>query len=111
MNRQNPWSVQYTEFALQFIRDNVHSKRVAEKIFSYRELLEEFPDIGANYNPQYSAARPPFPCRSIAVPDTPFSLYYLKDEAARRIIIFAIEYNRSDPNSRFSHVDWAMGGF
>lgn len=111
MSTSDSWRVQFTKYAFNFIMDNVTSERVARKIFAYRELLSEFPDIGASYNPQYQAARPPFPCRSIAVPDTPFSLYYLKDEENRTVVIFAIEYNRVDPNARFSHVDWTLGDF
>lgn len=111
MSADGPWHVQYTNYTLKFLRENVTSEHVMRKLFSYRELLSEFPDLGAHYDPQYQAARPPFPCRRIPVPDTPFSLYYLKEEEKKRIVIFAIEYDRADPNARFSHVDWTLGGF
>lgn len=103
------WSVVYTRAAIDFIMAEVHSQRVADKLFSYRELLEAVPDLGRAYDPSYPAARPPFPCRYAAVPDTPFLLFYLKDEENRRLIVFCIEYQRVDPSARFSGmpgIDW-----
>ena len=103
---KGPWSVFYTVSALEFISNEVSSERVARKIFEYRSLLESFPDLGRAYDPEYSAARPPFLRRCIAVPDTPFVLYYLKEEEGRRIVIFCIDYRRRDPNARFSEYEW-----
>lgn len=100
------WSVFYTQRAIDFIIDNVDSERVANKIFKYRELLESMPDLGRFYDPEYPAARPPFPCRCIAVSDTPFAIYYIKEEEARRVVIFCIEYQRVDPHARFSNINW-----
>ena len=102
------WSASYTQFALDFIQRNVTSKRVAEKLFEYRRLLEQYPDLGRAHDPDYPAARTPFPCRELPVPDTPFTLYYLKQPETMRIIIFCIEYQRRDPNARFSGIDYAL---
>lgn len=97
-----PWKVAYSKTALDFIAANVNSKRIAEKLFEYRRLLEEFPNLGRSYDPLYPAARPPFPCRVISVPDTPFDMYYVKDESALEITIILIEFQRVDPMLRFS---------
>lgn len=102
------WTTVYTRSAIDFIVAEVRSERVAEKLFSYRALLETAPDLGRAYDPDYPAARPPFPCRCIAVPDTPFSLYYLKEDDLRRIVVFCIEYQRTEPNARFSSFDWSV---
>lgn len=111
MGTKETWCASYTESVLNFIEKNVTSERVARKIFHYREQLELFPDMGAPYDPVYPAARPPFPCRSISISDTPFTLFYLKLEEEKRVIIFCIEYDRTDPNSRFAHPDWGLAGF
>lgn len=100
------WSVLYTKSALDFFAKNVTSKRVARKIFSYRALLQEVPDLGRAYDPIYPAARPPFPCRVVSIPDTPFDLYYLKDEDNARIVVLCLEFQRVDPNARFSSLNW-----
>ncbi len=111
MTDEDRWSVAYTKHAMSFIESNVTSERVARKIFQYRELLESFPDLGRPYDPDYPAARPPFPCRQISIPDTPFTLYYLKEEDNKRIVIFTIEYDRASPNARFSRINWAIAPF
>lgn len=105
------WQAFYTQYAMDFIAQNVNSKEVAKKIFKYRELLEYFPDLGAPYNPSYPAAIPPFPCRSIAVPDTPFTLYYLKENELQRVVVFCIDFQRVEPNARFSQINWDVIGF
>lgn len=102
------WRAVYTRSAIDFIMSEIDSERVASKIFEFRELLEYNPDLGRCYDPDYPAARAPFPCRFVAVPDTPFTIYYLKDEDARTVVLFCIEYQRLDPNARFSSVDWAI---
>ena len=66
-----PYEVFYTNGVVSFMIDAIWSKRVYEKVDSYRSLLAQFPDLGTPYDPVYVAARPPFPCRHIAVPDTP----------------------------------------
>ena len=99
------WRASYTQGAIDFIVEHVTSERVAGKLFEYRSLLEEFPDLGKPYDPDYAAAKTPFACREIHVPDMPFTMYYLKCEDERRIIIFCIEFQRVEPNSRFSGAD------
>lgn len=101
-----PWSVSYTRHAIEFLKTVITSERVLRKIFKYRALLQETPDLGRMYDPEYPAARPPFPCRYIPIPDTPFTLYYLKDDEKREIVIFSIDFQRTDPNARFSSFDW-----
>ncbi len=102
------WSVQYTQGAIDFILENVHSKQVASKIFECRRMLQDFSDFGKIYDPEYPAAMLPFPCRYIAIPDTSFNLYYIKEVDAMRIVIFCIDYQRIDPNARFSNINWAI---
>ncbi len=111
MEEASPWSATYTQSAITFILEHVTSERVARKLFEYRSLLEELPDLGSPYCPEYPAARPPFPCRAIPVSDTPFTIYYMKQEEQRRLIIFCIEFQRTDPNARFSQIDWTTGSW
>ena len=103
-----PWHAAYTQYAIDFIQEHVTSKRVLAKLFEYRRLLEEVPDLGRVHDPIYPAAKTPFTCRELPVPDTPFTLYYLKNEEDRRIVIFCIEYQRVDPNARFSRIDYSL---
>lgn len=99
------WRASYTQSAIDFIIEHAASEHVASKLFEYRRLLQDYPDLGKAYDPDYPAARPPFDCREIHVPDTPFTLYYLKNEEERLVVIFCIEFQRAQPNSRFSGVD------
>lgn len=101
-----PWRVAYTEAALRFISRNVTSVKTAERIYRYEKLLEQMPDFGVPYDPYYDAAMPPFPCRQVRIPDTPFTMYYLKDEESRRIVIFSIAFSRADPRTRFRGIEW-----
>ena len=96
------YRVVYARSVVDFLLEHVESRRVYERIDSYREVLKAFPNIGAEYHPYYSAAAPPFPCRYIPVLSTPFTLYYAVDENARTVNVFAIEYQRSDPDGRFA---------
>lgn len=100
------WKARYTQHAISFIKNNVTSKRVASRIFECRELLETAPNLGRVYDPEYPAARPPFPCRCLPIPDTPFTLYYLKNEQEKEVVIFSIEYQRGNPDARFSFIDF-----
>ena len=102
------WKVLYAKSALRFIEENVWGERVLRKIFDCRELLESMPDLGRPCDPAYPAARPPFPCREIAIPDTPFSLHYIKQEETRQIVILCLEFQRVDPNARFSSINWGV---
>ncbi len=96
-----PYTVVYAQAVVDFLLNEVTSKRVYERIDRYRTILASFPDLGALYDPVYEAARPPFPCRAIAVPDTPFTLHYAVDEQLRRVSVFAIEHWRINPQTRF----------
>lgn len=98
------YAVEYTEYVVDFIIDNVESEAVYNRIDSCRDLLAQFPSIGKPYDPVYPAARPPFSCRVIAVPDTPFSLYYLKDDAVEQVVVFYVEHQASNPAYRFAHI-------
>lgn len=99
------WKARYTRHAIDFIKNNVTSRRVADKIFECRALLETAPDLGRVYDPEYPAARPPFPCRCLPISDTPFTLYYLKNEREKEIVVFSVDYQRGNPNTRFSFID------
>lgn len=96
------YEVAYTRYVIDFMMERIESERVYNRIDEYRTVLSHFPDIGGDYDPHYDAARPPFPCKRIAVPGTPFTLYYRKDEEERRVTIFYIEHQRADPRGRFS---------
>lgn len=97
--------VVYTRSVVDFMMTEIESERAYDKIDEYRHVLASFPDIGRRYDPYYDAARPPFPCRFIAVPDTPFTLYYAKDDDRRRVTVFHIEHQKANPCTRF------VGGF
>ena len=96
------YQVIYTQFVIDFMLSEITSKRVYDKIDSYRLILARFPEIGRVYDPYYETARPPFPCRFVAVPDTPFALYYTVDNVTKIVTVFYIEHLRSNPKSRFS---------
>ena len=42
------------------------------------------------------------PCRWIAIPDTPFTIYYVIDYDADEVRVFYIEHQRMNPMGRFS---------
>lgn len=100
--RQVPYSVKFTNDVVDFITQNIWSKRVYNKLMNYVDLLAYFPELGTPYHPDYPAARPPFPCRAVAIPDTPFTLYYITNEDKQTIIVIYMENQASDPNERFN---------
>lgn len=102
------YEVEYVEQAVSFLEENVWTEQVFNRIVRYVDLLGEFPDLGTPYNPDYPAAMPPFPCRFIAVPDTPFTLYYVKDDERFIVTIIFIEHQGSNPEGRFS---WELVSF
>ena len=51
MSASEPWSVVYTQYAIDFISEHVESKWVLQKILEYRTLLETVPDLGRSYAP------------------------------------------------------------
>ena len=96
------YRVVYAQQVIDFMLEQVESQRVYERIDGYRQALASFPYLGAEYDPYYEAAKPPFPCRCINVPSTPFTLYYAVDETAKTVLVFAIECQRMDPRGRFA---------
>lgn len=95
------YRVVYAQSVVDFMLSEIESRRVYERIDAYRSILSAFPEAGAAYDPYYEAARPPVACRCIAVPGTPFTMYYAVDDEARTVNVFAIEHQRMDPASRF----------
>lgn len=99
---EDEYEVIYSKSVLSFMLDTITSKRVYEKVDSYRHLLAAFPELGTPYQPEYAAARCPFPCRCIPVPDTPFTIYYGIDDEHRTIEVFYMEHQNANPHERFS---------
>ena len=95
------YAVVYTQYVVDFMLEQIESERVYSRVDGYRDVLKRFPDIGGDYDPHYDAARPPFSCKRIVVPDTPFTLYYQKDEEKHRVTVFYIEHQRANPRGRF----------
>lgn len=87
---------------VSFLIENIESPRVLARIEQQKGMLELFPEMGRAYQLEYEAAYPPVPCRWIAVPDTPFTLYYHFDEQAQKVVVFSIEHQRMNPMGRFS---------
>ena len=99
------YEVEYVQQAVSFLEENVWTEQALDRIIRYVDLLGEFPDLGTPYSPDYPAARPPFSCRFVAVPDTPFTFYYVKDDERFLITIIYIEHQGADPKDRF---DWEL---
>lgn len=95
------YNVEITDYAADFIEQNVALESVLRRFEWAVEMLSAFPSLGSVYDPEYIAARPPFPCRCLPLPDTPFTLYYTVDEAALRVTIIDIEWSAGDPRKRF----------
>ncbi len=100
-----PWQVEITAHALEFIDENVIHPAALASIEHAVEMLSSFPRMGAVYEPEYIAARPPFACRSLPLPDTPFTLYYCLQEERESVIVFDIEWSAGDPCRRFEGVE------
>lgn len=98
------WRVVYAQSVVDFMIERIETRRAYERVDSYRKILASFPYAGEEYDPYYEAARPAAPCRCIAVPGTPFTLYYAVDEASRTVNVFSIEHQRNDPGARFSDI-------
>ena len=88
------YRVLFANGALSFIEDHVYSERVLARIETYSELLADYPYLGAIYDPDYPAARPPLPC-------PPFTLFYSVDEAAEEVDVFYVDFSAGDPRGRF----------
>lgn len=94
--------VELTEYAEQFISENVLTERVLGRFDDAVEMLAAYPYAGPAYAPTYPAATPPFPCRYYPLSDTPFTLYYLVDEERELVVVFDVEWSAGDPARRFS---------
>ncbi len=90
-----------TEDVWDFFDENVYSEKVSNKILETIDLLENFPEIGRVYDPEYLAAKPPFACRSIPISDSPFVIYYFISEKDSEVVIFSMQFQRANPNERF----------
>lgn len=103
MTEEEPAAVEvvFSNEAATFLDEQIESLRVLGRIEKHIRTLAAFPEMGQRYVPDYEAARPPMLCRWIAIPSTPFTIYYHFSEAARRIVVLSIEHQRSDPQERF----------
>ena len=97
------YRVVFANSALDFIEEHVSSERVLAKIEQYEDLLSQYPALGAVYDPDYPAARPPVTCRQLPIPETPFTLYYALDEEREQVSVFYIEFKGADPKGRFAY--------
>lgn len=95
------YTVEITDYAAAFIEENVALESVLKRFGWAVDMLSVFPSLGPVYDPEYIAARPPFPCRYLPLPDTPFTLYYTVDDATARVIIIDVEWSAGDPRKRF----------
>lgn len=86
---------------VDYLAERIESPRVLERVEQQNDMLELFPEMGRAYQPGYEAAYPSIPCRWIAVPDTPFSLYYHFDKKTQKVVVFYIEHQRMNPKVRF----------
>ena len=66
------YNVEITDYAADFIEQNVALESVLRRFEWAVEMLSAFPSLGPAYDPEYIAARPPFSCRYLPLPDTPF---------------------------------------
>ena len=62
-------------------------------------LLDTVPYIGQIYDPSYPASRPPFQLRMVFAGR--YGIYYVVDEAERRVDMLFIEDQRRDARYRF----------
>lgn len=101
--REDEQSVEvlFADEVVEFMIREVESERVLAQIEKQRDVLALFPEVGCSYAPLYEAAYPPFPCRWIAVPDTPFNLYYHFDVGKNVVVIFCMEHQCMNPRRRF----------
>lgn len=96
------YKVRYARSVVEFMRDEIATRKAYERVDSYRRILSSFPEAGAVYDPYYETAKPPVECRYITVPGTPFTLYYAVNDCDRTVDVFSIEHQRINPRSLFS---------
>ena len=97
------YRVIFANSVLDFIEEHISSERVLAKIEQYEVLLSHYPALGAVYDPDYPAARPPITCRQLPIPETPFTLYYAIDDEREQVSVFYIEFRGADPKGRFTY--------
>jgi len=95
------YASEVTSNVVEFILAHVSRETTLGKIEAVVSIIEEFPGMGHVYDPECPAARTPFPCRYIVVPETPFTIHYLKDDVAHKVVVFDIEWSAGDPVDRF----------
>lgn len=103
MTEEEPSAIEivFSDEAATFLDEQIESLRVLRRIEKYVRALATFPEMGQRYVPDYEAARPPMLCRWVAIPSTPFTIYYHFSEVAKRIVVLSIEHQRTDPQERF----------
>lgn len=92
--------VLFTDSVRTFILENVFSERVALAIDRQRDMLALFPEMGREYDPVYDAARLSVPCRWIAIPDTPFTIYYVIDYDADEVRVVLHRAPAHEPHGK-----------
>ena len=103
MTEEEPSAIEivFSDEAASFLDEQIESLRVLRRIEKYVRALATFPEMGQRYVPDYEAARPPMLCRWVAIPSTPFTIYYHFSEVAKKIVVLSIEHQRTDPQDRF----------
>ena len=62
------YQVVYARSVVEFMRREVSSKRVYERLAAYRSILAAFPEVGEVYGPVYETARPLSPVDGLPSP-------------------------------------------
>ena len=87
---------------------SIPSARDYESVRKTLSLLGIIGEAGRDYEPVYSAARPPIPCKVLYAGN--YGIYYScsvnKDES---IVVFTIEDQRRDPKKRFISISEGFG--
>lgn len=76
-----------------------------ERVEHVIDLLEEFPEIGHPYRPEYDASLPPVDCMQMLVDKTHCTLYYMIEERSRELIFFYLGDTRQNPLTIFDDID------
>ncbi len=81
------------------VYESIPSKSDFAKVDKMLLLLDTVPYIGQVYDPDYPASRPPFQMRMVFAGR--YGIYYVVDEAEKRVDVLFIEDQRRDPLNRF----------
>lgn len=79
------------------------SKMLYEHAVKDLKLLETTPFLGRVYDPVYNASRPPFQCRVLYCAH--YGIYYTVDSQEHTVLVFALEDQRRNPETRFSSME------